>query len=181
MTGQFRDAAARFSAEVRAALTRARRASGEAKARSAQFRRGTEDLAEQAKSGRLRDLYADEAAPTSEKARTDATTFRAATGLPVEEYPDAEDLVAGLPDRPDPVEVDDDDFSQHQILNDIDDHDDRENGSPERDAEPDTTQSSDDPAVPSQQRIPLLGDADAFRDDDLPTILDDLAPPRNPS
>ena len=181
MTGQFREAADRFAADVQAAMTRARRATSEARARSGQFRRGTEDLAEQAKSGRLEDLYADEAEPTSEQARTDASTFRAARGLPVEEYPDAEALVASLPDRPEPVEDDDEDFSQHQIMNDVDDHRDREIESAKPAAEPDTTQSSDDPAVPSQQRIPLLGDADAFRDDGLPTILDDLAPPRNPS
>lgn len=178
MTGQFRDAAARFSAEVEGAVTRARRAAGEARARATQFRRDNEELTEQAKSGSLRDVYRDEAEPTSEKLRTDAAEFRVARGLPVEDLPAAGDLLAGLPHRPEPValEDDDEDFSQHQIMNDVDDH-----PVAERDRESDTTQSSDEPGVPSQQRIPMRGDADVFREDGLPAILDDLAPPGNPS
>lgn len=55
MTGQeggFREAVARFSAEVDAAVTRARRAAADAKAQTAEFRAGTQDLVSRVKEGR---------------------------------------------------------------------------------------------------------------------------------
>lgn len=178
MTGQFRDAAARFSAEVEAAMTRARRAAAEARARSAQFRKENGELAEQAKSGQLRDVRRDEVEPTSDEPHKAATEFRTAHGLPVEPLPDAAELLANLPTDPEPVAVEDDDedFSQHQIMVDAD-HVPAE----QRPVEPDTTQSSDVGEPSSQQRIPLLDNTDAFRDEDVPAILDQLAPPQNPS
>ncbi len=127
MTGQdgggFRAAAARFKSEVEAALTRARRAADEAKAQSAEFRRGNEDLAKQAKTGRLRRVHRGEVAPTSAEARAEAERFRTANDLTVEDLPDAGKLMARLPDAPaeEPVpRREDEDFSQHTVLFDLD-------------------------------------------------------------
>lgn len=126
MTGQdggFRAATARFSAEVAAALTRARRAASEAKAQSTEFRKATSELAEQAKTGRLRGVHRDQVVPTGEAARADAAKFRNDNGLPVEELPAAGALIARLPEpEPEPV-PDDDDFSQHVVMVDVDERD----------------------------------------------------------
>lgn len=125
MTGQdggFRAASARFSAEVAAALTRARRAASEAKAQSAEFRKKTSELAEQAKTGRLRGVHRDQVEPTGEAARADAAKFRNDNGLPVEDLPAADALIGRLPE-PEPVPDDDDldeDFSQHAVMVDVD-------------------------------------------------------------
>lgn len=127
MTGEdggFRAAATRFSAEVEAALTRARRAASEAKAQSAEFRRATGELATQAKTGRLRGVHRGEVAPTAAQASAEAVKFRAANGLPVEELPAAGELIARLPAAPadpPPLEPDDEDYSQHKVLVDIED------------------------------------------------------------
>lgn len=130
MTGQdggFRAAAARFSAEVQAALTRARRAAREARAQSGEFRAGNRELAEQAKTGRLRGVRRDQVEPTTAAARETAEKFRQANGLPVEELPDADALLARLPavERDHAPKPEDDDFSQHEVMVDVDEHDGR--------------------------------------------------------
>ena len=117
----FRQAAARFSAEVERALTRARRATREARAESADFRRRTEELTAQAKAGKLRGLRRSEAAATDPAARADAAKFRADNGLPVPVLPTADELTAGLPDRrPGPAKPENDEFVEARVLFDID-------------------------------------------------------------
>lgn len=118
MTGGFSQAAARFSAIVDAALTRARRAAGEARAQSTDFRRSTDELATQAKTGRLRGVRRGDVEPTSPEARAQAEAFRKAKGLAVGEFPDAERLIARLPGAAPKPE--NEDFSQHQVLFDVD-------------------------------------------------------------
>jgi hypothetical protein len=130
MTGQdggFRAAAARFSAEVQAALTRARRAAHEARAQSGEFRAGNRELAEQVKTGRLRGVRRDQVGQTTAAAREAAEKFRQANGLPVEELPDADALLARLPaaERDHAPKQEDDDFSQHEVMVDVDEHDGR--------------------------------------------------------
>ncbi|GAB3436688.1 hypothetical protein [Actinophytocola sediminis] len=123
MTGQdggFRAAAARFSAEVEAALTRARRAASAARAQSAEFRSGNRELAEQAKTGRLRGVHRDQVAPTTQETRDEAAKFRQANELAVEELPDAGTLIDRLPAAEPVAEPEDDDFSQHALLLDVD-------------------------------------------------------------
>jgi hypothetical protein len=118
--GGFREAVARFSAEVDAAVTRARRAAGEAKAQTAAFRSGTSDMVAKVKRGQVRPQPAE---ITPSEARESATEFRLAQGLEVEELPDDDELVDRLPEtepdtEPEVDEPDDDDeyFSQHRIL-----------------------------------------------------------------
>ncbi|NGY58631.1 hypothetical protein G7043_06770 [Lentzea sp. NEAU-D13] len=124
---------ARFRAEVGAAVTRARRASGEIGERNAQLRERTRDLARQARERRVEPG----AQATSADVREAATGFRTDRGLPVEQVPDAAELTA--PQPPAPVEAqpvatlgsaavagpsgqlprvsdDDEDFSQSRIL-----------------------------------------------------------------
>lgn len=124
---------ARFRAEVGAAVTRARRASGEIGERNAQLRERTRDLARQARERRVEPG----ARATSADVREAATGFRTDRGLPVEQVPDAAELTA--PQPPAPVETqpvatlgsaavagpsgqlprvsdDDEDFSQSRIL-----------------------------------------------------------------
>jgi hypothetical protein len=187
MTGQdggFRAAAARFRAEVEAALTRARRATSEAKANSADFRRGTEEFAKQAKSGRLRGARR-HLTPTDPRTRAEAENFRHANGLPVEQLPDAEQLLR----QPAPAEEpaprrEDEDFSQHQVLFDLDAEPsagDREAEAPSRSAghdaeqEPpridspaaESTRPSDEDEDFSQQRILLDATVESYRPDTL--------------
>lgn len=125
MTGQdggFPQAAARFTAEVDRALTRAKRAARDARAQSEEFRRSTGELAAQAKKGKLRGVRRGAVAATSAAPREQAVEFRNTNGLPVEELPDADALMARLP-GPDPDEArkpENDDFSQEQVLFDID-------------------------------------------------------------
>ena len=197
MTGQdggFREAAARFSAEVQSALTRARRAASEAKAQSGEFRRGTAELAEQAKTGRLRGVRRDQVEPTSEQARTEAEKFRNANGLTVEDLPDADALIARLPDRePPPARpAEDEDFSQHLILVDADARDeasDPEEPRPVTEPEtagidspaPDNARSSDEDEDFSQQRILIDATVESYRPDSLSTGLFDLPEQENRS
>jgi hypothetical protein len=124
---------ARFRAEVGAAVTRARRASGEIGERNAQLRERTRDLARQARERRVEPS----AQATSADVREAAAGFRNDRGLPVEQVPDAAELTA--PQPPAPVETrpvatlgsaavagpsgqlprvsdDDEDFSQSRIL-----------------------------------------------------------------
>lgn len=200
MTGQdggFREAAARFSAEVQSALTRARRAASEAKAQSGEFRRTTAELAEQAKTGRLRGVRRDQVEPTTEQARTEAEKFRHANGLPVDDLPDADALIARLPDRdPRPAATpEDEDFSQHVILVDADGRDEAEEPD-ERDTadaatdpetagidspEPENTRPSDDDEDFSQQRILIDATVESYRPDSLSLGTFELPEPENPS
>jgi hypothetical protein len=178
MTGQdggFRSAVARFKAEVEAALTRARRAAADAKQQSAEFRRGSEDIARQTRTGRLRG----QVSPTSAEARTEAVKFRNANELPVEELPDT-DTATTRPLRPEVAQPrrEDEDFSQHTVLFDID--------APPEDAQPtavdqtsdestemgspaaSSTRSSDRTEDFSQQRILHDAIVESYRPDPLP-------------
>ncbi|OLF15625.1 hypothetical protein [Actinophytocola xanthii] len=158
MTGQggIHEGRARFAAEVESALTRARRAASEAKAQSGEFRRGTEELADQARTGRLRGVHRGQVEPTGESARAEAEKFREANGLHVERYPGADALIARLPAEPRPAPpVEDEDFSQHEILVDAD--------------APDEPDAADEPAqsVPHEvaRRVPAdppTGDDEDF-------------------
>jgi hypothetical protein len=182
MTGQdggFRAAAARFKTEVEAALTRARRAVAEAKAQSADFRRGSEDLAGQARTGRLRTRRS-QTHPTSPEAREDAEKFRRANDLPVEELPDADALSRrAAPAEEPPPQRDDEDFSQRQLLIDIDARDEPAPAPPA----PRVDQTSDESPRPridsparasddsddfSQQRILFDATVETYRPDARP-------------
>jgi hypothetical protein len=117
----FRQAAARFSAEVERAMTRARRAAREARAEAGEFRNRNDELAGQAKTGKLKGVRRAEVAPTDPAARADAARFRTDNGLPVPDLPSADDLVARLPGRePAPRGPEQEDFSNDQVLFDID-------------------------------------------------------------
>jgi hypothetical protein len=176
--GGFPQAAARFSAEVDHALTRARRAAREAKAESADFRKRTEELSGQAKAGRLRRR---QAVPTDPAARADAATFRVANGLPVDEPPGM-DAPAGREPAP-PVE--NDDFSQHQVLFDVD----------EQASAPDQEPVAEDPVHSpqrggagrgdveedfSQQRILFDATVESYRPDSMTDALFLPSDPENP-
>ena len=180
MTGQdgggFPQAARRFIAEVDTALTRARRAAREARATSEQFRRSTGELGAQAKTGKLRGVRRGDVTPTAEEARAQAVEFRTANGLPVEELPGADALIARLPEPAPEPEREQEDFSQHRVLFDVDDPgDEAETGeradgdemgridSPE--AEPPRT--SDDEEDFSQQRILLDATVESYRPDGM--------------
>ncbi|MDX8052137.1 hypothetical protein SK571_22345 [Lentzea sp. BCCO 10_0798] len=122
---------ARFRAEVGAAVTRARRASGEIGERNAKLRERTRDLAAQA-----RERKVDPGAQTTpDDLRNASAGFRADRGLAVEQVPDAAELtapasvpvetepatlgssaVAGPSGRLPRVSDDDEDFSQSRIL-----------------------------------------------------------------
>jgi hypothetical protein len=118
MTGQdggFRAAVARFKAEVDAALTRARRAAADAKEQAAEFRRGSDDIARQTRTGRLRGR--DRGQATSPEARANAMKFRNANDLPVEDLPDPSTVRPPAAEQP---RREDEDFSQHTVLFDID-------------------------------------------------------------
>ncbi|MFJ5991840.1 hypothetical protein [Lentzea sp. NPDC092896] len=125
---------ARFRAEVGAAVTRARRASGEIGERNAKLRERTRDLAAQARERKVEPG----AQATSGEVQQTAAGFRADRGLAVEQVPSAADLTAPAPVEPVPVETervtlgssavagpsgqlprvsdDDEDFSQSRIL-----------------------------------------------------------------
>jgi hypothetical protein len=184
--GGFPQAAARFSAEVDHALTRARRAAREAKAQSAEFRKRTEELSGQAKAGKLRGLRRGQVAPTTPAAREDATTFRVDNGLPVDELPGADALMARLPNREPAPTVENDDFSQHQVLFDVDD-----NPSAPEQPEPagmdliDSPERVDTPASDaeedfSQQRILLDATVESYRPDGMPDAVFHPSEPENP-
>jgi hypothetical protein len=203
MTGQdggFRAAAARFKAEVEAALTRARRAADEAKAQSAEFRRGNEDLAKQARTGRLRRVHRGQVAPTSADARAEAERFRTANDLTVEDLPDAGRLMARLPEAPAEQPVprrEDEDFSQHTVLFDLDGPEAPGADQPGRHAVDQTSDVSagagiDSPGEPrtrpsdededfSQQRILFDATVESYRPDPLPGSVFEPPDAQNPS
>lgn len=181
MSGQedgFSHAVARFSSEVDQALTTARRAARDARAESAEFRRRTEELATQAKNGKLRGLRRAQVAPTTAEARADAEKFRTDNGLPVPELPTAAELMARLPNR-EPVQappaVENEDFSQHQLLLDVDGQVSREDDDAEPDdqqVEPVDTPPGDAEEDFSQQRILMDATVESYRPDHLPTVPD---------
>ncbi|MCX2955163.1 hypothetical protein [Lentzea sp. NEAU-D7] len=121
---------ARFRAEVGAAVTRARRASGEIGERNAKLRERTRDLAERARERRSEPG----AQTTPADVREAATGFRVERGLPVEQVPEpVAEVVAAVPVETEPVALgsaavagpsgqlprvsdDDEDFSQSRIL-----------------------------------------------------------------
>ena len=183
MTGQdggFSQAARRFIAEVDTALTRARRAAREARATSEEFRRDTGELGAQAKTGKLRGFRRGDVTPTTPESRAEAVEFRTANGLPVEDLPDADTLTARLPAQaPEPVR-EQEDFSQHNVLFDVDDpegpvetesrdHDSAEDDEMARVDSPDVEppRTSDDDEDFSQQRILLDATVESYRPDGM--------------
>ena len=123
------EALARFRAEVGAALTRARRASGEIGERNAKLRERTRDLAVRAREHRAEPG----AKATPADVREGAKGFRVDRGLAVEKVPDAVEPAAPVPVETAPATLgslavagpsgqlprasdDDEDFSQSRIL-----------------------------------------------------------------
>ena len=120
---------ARFRAEVGAAVTRARRASGEIGERNAKLRERTRDFAAQARERRGEPG----AQATPADVREAATGFRVDRGLAVEQVPDVAEVTASVPVETKRVTLgsaavagpsgqlprasdDDEDFSQSRIL-----------------------------------------------------------------
>jgi hypothetical protein len=198
MTGQdggFRAAAARFSAGVDAALTRARRAASEAKAQSAGFRESTRELAEQAKRGRLRGVRRDQVEPTTAGPRAAAANFRQVNGLPdalaAAELPEAGVLIGRLPAVEPAREPEDEDFSQRVVLVDVDGWEEPEPAVRVVD-EPAKPSGIDSPGPPgarpaaddddfSQQRILLDATEDPYRPDAFPGSVFDRPDEQNRS
>lgn len=179
----FRQAAARFSAEVERALTRARRATRDARVESADFRRRTEELSAQAKTGKLRGLRRSDVAATDPSARDEAAKFRTDNGLPVEDAPSADELMARLPGR-EPVRrsPEHEDFSQDHVLFDID----KEAlaprpqagvGAPDVDDVPRPTRTSEAEEDFSHQRILMDATEGTYRPDDLMDTVFDVDDP----
>lgn len=178
----FRQAAARFAAEVEHALTRARRAARDARAHSADFRRRTEELSAQAKTGKLRGLRRSEVAPTDQAARGEAVKFRADNGLPVPDLPTAAELMARLPRREPARTPENEDFSQHQVLFDVDKEPlaPRPAGpAPEAEETPETTRMSEVEDDFSHQRILMDATEETYRPDEILRSAFDLEDPEN--
>jgi hypothetical protein len=189
MTGQdggFRAAVARFRADVEAALTRARRAAADAKEQSADFRRGTDDLARQARTGR-RAVRRGQA--TDPAAREEAVKFRDANGLRIEELPEPD-----AEPRPEPPRREDEDFSQHTVLYDIDAKDEQAPAAPAVDQTSDESAGRriDSPTAPasrpaddnddfSQQRILFDATVESYRPEPLPDSVFEPSDKKNPS
>jgi hypothetical protein len=178
----FRQAAARFSAEVERALTRARRATRDARAESAEFRRRNEEMSAQAKTGKLRGLRRSDVSATDPQARAEAAKFRADNGLPVDDLPTADELMSRLPGRePARRSPQDEDFSQDHVLFDIDKealapHPVGSQGgidSPDVDDLPEPTRTSEAEEDFSHQRILMDATDGTYRPDDLlDTVFD---------
>ena len=182
----FRQAAARFSAEVERALTRARRAAREARAETAGFRGNTAELSTQARNGKLRGVRRSEVSPTDPAARAEAEKFRADNGLPVPALPTADELMARLPGREPPVRTpENEDFSEHQVLYEID----KEALAPQPvgpdridSPEPDvrkTTRTSEVEDDFSQPRILVDATPETYRPDGIMESVFDLDDPEN--
>lgn len=196
MTGQdggFRAATVRFKSEVEAALTRARRAAAEAREQSENFRKGTDDLANQARTGRLR-LRRAQVQPTSPEAKAEAEKFRHANDLPVEELPAANALTTRPAEAPRPVQPEDEDFSQHQVLYDIDKQDEPTAARAAVDQTSDESAGTgiDSPVAPaartgdesedfSQQRILIDATVESYRPEPLPGSAFDPSENKKPS
>jgi hypothetical protein len=180
----FRQAAARFLADVDYALTRARRAARDARAEAAEFRERTDELFAQAKSGKLRGLRRGQVAPTDPAAQADAAKFRTDNGLPVPDLPTAEQLMAGLPGRaPRPRPSENDDFVNAQVLFDVDKEPREPRQPPEQEPSdpplPESTRTSDREDDFSQQRILFDATEGTYRPDDLQASVFDLDEPDN--
>ena len=120
----FSDAVRRFSRDVDAAVSRARRASSEARERAASFQRDNRNLAQRARSGEVR-VRPEELTP--DELRRAAAGFRSDRGLPVDEFPGVEELSVhergpkpapkpGRGARPAGPYDDEEDFSQARIM-----------------------------------------------------------------
>ena len=180
MTGQdggFPQAARRFIADVDSALTRAKRAAREARAVSEDFRRSTGELGAQAKTGKLRGVRRGEVRATTPESREQAVEFRTANGLPVDDLPDADALLARLP-APAPEKTPErDDFSQRGVLFDVDTHQEPAETAADPAAEeempridspaPERTRTSDEDEDFSQQRILFDATAETYRPDGM--------------
>jgi hypothetical protein len=133
MTGTGYDPMGNFSAELDAAVARARRVGAESREKSAKFRRQTRQLADRTRAGEVRPKS--ETDLTAEHLRRAATGFRADNGLPVESLPAGHELLVQQtpaqppapvtpgasrttpPGRRNPYPDDDDeDFSQERIM-----------------------------------------------------------------
>src|SRR3954469_10897321 len=188
MTGQdggFRAAVARFRADVEAALTRARRAAADAKQQSAEFRRGSDDLARQARSGRRAARRGQAPDPA---ARAEAVKFRKANDLPIAELPELE---AGPEAAPEPPRREDEDFSQHTVLYDIDAKDEPA-PAVDQTSDESSRRRIDSPSAPnprpaednddfSQQRILFDATVESYRPEPLPDSVFDPSNKKNPS
>lgn len=190
MTGQdggFRAAVARFRAEVDAALTRARRAAADAKEQAAEFRRGSDDLGRQLRTGRMRPIRRGQA--TSKEAREAAGKFRDANDLPVEQFPVAEQKPQP---RPEPPKREDEDFSQHTVLFDIDSKDDLAQPPVDQTSDESRRRGIDSPTAPatrpaeetddfSQQRILFDATVETYRPEPSPDSRFESDSKKNPS
>jgi hypothetical protein len=175
MTG-FRQAAARFTAEVEWALTRARRAARAAKAESADFRRHTEELTTQAKARKLRRT---QATPTSPEARADAAKFRTDNDLPVLDLPSVDELAGRRPTRA-PAAQENDDLSQLTVLFDVDKEPVQAPPPPEMDEPaPEPTRSGGREDDFSQQRILMDATAETYRPDEISDSVFDTSDEQN--
>jgi hypothetical protein len=171
----FRQAAARFSAEVERALTRARRAVRDAKAESGEFRRTSAELAEQAKNGKLKGLRRGQVAPTNPEAREEATAFRTANGLPVPDLPAADEVAGQRSDR----RPADDDFAEITVLFDVDNEplEERPTQGGIDSPEPEVSRSSEPAEDFSQQRILMDATVETYRPDEIMgAVFDDDGP-----
>ncbi|MFI7678821.1 hypothetical protein [Actinophytocola sp. NPDC049390] len=187
MTGQdggFPQAARRFMADVDSALTRARRAAREARATSEDFRRSTGELGAQAKTGKLRGVRRGDVRPTTPESRADAVEFRTANGFPVEELPDADALIARLPGREPERTPEQEDFSQHRVLFDVDTETVETSGEPEDEEmaridspDPEPTRTSVEDEDFSQQRILFDATAETYRPEGMPGGVFDPSDP----
>jgi hypothetical protein len=178
----FRQAAARFSAEVERALTRARRAVRDARAESGEFRQRTEEIVAQAKAGKAKRPRRAETEPTDPSARAEATEFRKAHGLPVPDLP-ADEQAA----RPRRARAEDE-FADVTVLFDVDNEPleaDRTTGDAVGAAdgidspEPEVSRSSEQPDDFSQQRILMDATAETYRPDEVQSSVVDDDEPRN--
>jgi hypothetical protein len=175
----FRQAVARFTAEVDHALTRARRAARDAKAETTDFRRRTEELSSKTKNRKPHGLRRAQVTPTSQEAREDAAKFRTDNGLPI-----SDDDLSALEPKSEPrvPAVENEDFSQHQVLFDVD-KEDRAPAPVEPDLidspEPAATRSSDAEEDFSQQRILMDATVESYRPDEILGSVFDLDDPEN--
>ncbi|MDQ3787825.1 MAG: hypothetical protein M3422_11340, partial [Actinomycetota bacterium] len=132
------------------------------------------ELGAQAKTGKLRGVRRGDVRPTTPESRAQAVEFRTANGLPVEELPDADALIARLPDREPKRAPEQEDFSQHRVLFDVDTETVETTGEP-RDGEdggekgridspdPEPPRTSDEDEDFSQQRILFDATAETYR------------------
>jgi hypothetical protein len=120
--------------------------------------------------------------PTDPAAQAEATKFRADNGLPVPQAPTADELLARLPGREPPARrPQDEDFSTHQVLFDVDEDARRARpapsdriDSPARDDAPEPTRTSDAEHDFSQQRILMDATEETYRPDEILESVFDL-------